>query len=53
MKWFTASCLSSKKHSKGDKTTDYLANYKRLFVLRKIVFFKVTATLSQSHLNHP
>ena len=24
---YPASCLSNEKHSKGDKTTDYLANY--------------------------
>ena len=38
------------KYSKGDKTTDYLANYERLFILWKIVSFKVTATLSNSHI---
>ena len=25
--FYPASCLSNEKHSKGDKTTDYLANY--------------------------
>ena len=43
------SCLSNEKYSKGDKTTDYFDNYKILFALWKMAFFKETATLSQSH----
>ena len=56
---FTPKCNGSQlvvyqtKNTARDKRTDYSANYKSLVVLQKIASFKVTATLSQSHLNHP
>ena len=43
----------TKNTAREIKQTNYLANFKRLFVLRKIASFKVSATLLQSHLRYP